>query len=163
MITQERLRELVTYDPISGCMSWKMPRRKCAVGKTIGRTQWQGYRQACIDRKHYYVHRLVWLYMTGTWPPHDIDHVNQDKGDNRWTNLRLATRSENKANCRVQSNNKVGLRGVSWSVRDRVYEWAVKKGKTKIRGFSSCPAAAHFSYVIAAEKLFGEFVPGGGV
>ncbi len=144
-------------------MTWRMPRRKCRPGVAVGRIQWQGYRQVYIEGRSYYVHVLAVLYMTGLWPTNDVDHDNTLKDDNRWLNLREATRSQNKANMSLQANNKVGLKGVSWSTRDQIYTWSVKCGAVRVRGSSECPAAAHFSYAVEAHKLFGRFafVPGG--
>jgi hypothetical protein len=163
-ITQEQLKELVNYDPGTGLMTWRKPRRKCRPGDEVGRFV-KEYRQVYIEGRTYYVHVLAFLYMTGEWPKRDMDHDNTIKSDNRWVNLRPATRSQNKANAPVQGNNKLGLKGVSWSDRDRVYEWSVKCGRRRLRGRSDCPASAHFSYVVAADKLFGEFayLSGGGV
>lgn len=157
MITHERLLQLVSYDPQTGVMRWKLARRKCTPGVEVGRFQRQGYRQVYIEGRAYYVHVLAVFYMTGEWPPHDIDHRNADKDDNRWLNLRPATRSQNKANCPKQSNNKVGLKGISWSMRDRKFSWSVKRGDARARGASDCPAAAHLSCIVESHKLFGEF------
>lgn len=62
----------------------------------------------------YVAHRIVWAYMTGNAPPHNIDHINGDKSDNRWRNLRAATVSQNRANAKKPSNNTSGFKGVSW-------------------------------------------------
>lgn len=169
MITQDELKTLVHYDPYTGLMTWRVARKGVVKGATVGRLQRQGYRQVYMGGKDlgrsYYVQDLAVLYMTGNWPVYDVDHKNTIKDDNRWINLREATRSENKANAPVQANNKLGLKGVSWSERDRIYAWSVKRDSIRVRGRSDCPAAAHLSYVVAADKLFGRFafVPGGGV
>jgi len=160
MISYFRLYELIIYNPITGIMTWKISRGKCIIGMEVGRLQWQGYRQVFIDGKSYYVHRLIFFYMTGDWPSEDVDHINQIKNDNRWCNLREATRSENKANQNKQINNKIGLRGVSWNKRDKIYMAEVKKGKIRIRLGFNCPAAAYFAYIVESHKLFGKFVPG---
>jgi len=60
----------------------------------------EGYVVLHLRRKSFPAHRVAWLLMTGDWPPQgmDIDHINRDRADNRWSNLRLATRSQNKNN-----------------------------------------------------------------
>jgi hypothetical protein len=63
--------------------------------------------------------------MSGSLPPADVDHINREKGDNRWVNLRLAARWENTGNAGLQSNNTSGHRGVTWD------KWA---GKWLARG-----------------------------
>lgn len=159
-ITPERLRQLVKYDPKTGVMTWLMARPKCSPGTRVGRLV-KGRRQVFVEGRYYYVSVLAVVYMTGVWPVHDVDHRSRDKADDRWDNLRQATRSQNKANVQLQSNNKLRLKGVSWSDRDQIYSWSVKCGDIRVRGSSHCPAAAHFSYVVEANKLFGEFAYGG--
>jgi hypothetical protein len=161
MISHDLLKQLVNYDPVTGSMTWRIARKGIVAGDEVGRFQRQGYRQVYIggrdDGRSYYVHVLAVFYMTGKWPEHDVDHKNTQKSDNRWINLRLATRSQNKANAPKQANNKLGLRGVSWSERDKVYAWSVKRDAVRLRGTSDCPAAAHLAYLVASNKLFGEF------
>jgi hypothetical protein len=72
----------------------------------------------------YREHRLAWLYMTGEWPTHEIDHINGDRVDNRFCNLREATASENRWNSRKRVNNTSGYKGVSWDSAKRLVEGA---------------------------------------
>lgn len=67
-----------------------------------------------VDRQFYKAHRLAFLYMEGSFPRSDVDHINREPSDNRWANLRRATRSENNRNTRLYRNNTSGMRGVSW-------------------------------------------------
>ena len=71
--------------------------------------------------EQYSAHRLARLYQTGWWPPAHIDHVNLDKADNRWSNLRAATRSLNGANRFRQANNSSGFKGVHRRRRGKNY------------------------------------------
>lgn len=95
MLTAERLRELLDYDPETGAFRWKMSNNNIKIGTIAGTSNCDGYVQISIFRKFYLAHRLAWLYMNSEWPPHEIDHRNSKRNDNRWINLRSATRAQN--------------------------------------------------------------------
>lgn len=113
-LSAERLREVLHYEPTTGVFTWigpAHPRRRPgdiigATGKGSGR----GHRVVQIDYSPYYVHRLAWLYMTGEWPPDEVDHINNDPTDNRWVNLRAATHEENIFNTWRGPPSKAGVR-----------------------------------------------------
>lgn len=67
-----------------------------------------------IDRYPFKAHRLAFLYEEGKLPDLQVDHINQDRGDNRWSNLRLVTALENSRNQKIPKNNKSGVIGVFW-------------------------------------------------
>ena len=71
-----------------------------------------GYLRMTINYKSYSVHRLIWLWMTGSWPKDEIDHINHVKQDNSWCNLREASHQENCKNRPFSSANKSGFTGV---------------------------------------------------
>jgi hypothetical protein len=84
-------------------------------------------------------HRAIWLYMTGELPDREIDHIDLNKTNNRWSNLRLATHGQNSSNRPAQSNNSIGLKGISfWYQRGITYvrARATANGKTNERCFS---------------------------
>jgi hypothetical protein len=111
-----------------------------------------------IDGRQYAAHRLAWLHMTGEWPPADIDHANGDPGDNRWNNLRAATRAQNISNGRKRSTNTSGFKGVSWRSAKEKWQAAITvNGLKRFLGYFDDPAEAHAAYVRAAEKYHGEF------
>jgi len=72
------------------------------------------YRTIKIEGVRYYAHRLVWLYVTGSFPKDQIDHIDGNGLNNKWENLRESTNTENARNQRLRSNNKSGYLGVSW-------------------------------------------------
>src|SRR5712664_3026918 len=114
ILTAERLRELLNYDPETGIFRWDVVRRGCGIGKEAGTSVSAGYRQISIDRRAYSEHRLARLYVHGHWPLDEIDHINGVRDDNRLSNLRQATRSENAQNQRrAQSRSKIGILGVT--------------------------------------------------
>ncbi len=88
----------------------------------------------------------------------DIDHIDGNPSNNTFANLRLASRSENSMNKKLGGNNKTGLKGAQWCNKDsRWYGRITLKGRVHHLGSFDCPAAAHFAYQIAADKMFGKF------
>ncbi len=111
MLTAERLRELLTYDPETGHFRWVFTKGCRAGGQIAGTVRRDGYLCIAVDGRKHKAHRLAWFYMHGRWPHPEIDHINRSKLDNRLCNLREATRVENNANrgvSRYQPNMAVG-------------------------------------------------------
>lgn len=114
-ITQERLKELLHYDPDTGIFTWiKKSSPKTLIGSTAGSLSREGYWRIMIDGKSYKTHRLAWLYVYGEFPNNILDHINRDKADNRISNLRIVTFSENNQNSKIYKNNTSGITGVYW-------------------------------------------------
>ena len=119
MLTQERLKEVLEYSPFLG-LFWriKATSKSVKVGNVAGSRRRNGYVEMSIDGRRYYAHRLAFLYMTGSFPKNQVDHIDGDPSNNRWKNLREATGSENMCNRhKIQSNNKSGVTGVNWIAR----------------------------------------------
>jgi hypothetical protein len=101
---QSDLRRILAYDPDTGDFRWRLRSDRDHswnmrhVGGLAGSTLPIGYRYVNIRKKLLLAHRLAWLWMTGQWPVDQIDHINGDRVDNRWCNLRLATQKQNSAN-----------------------------------------------------------------
>lgn len=123
MITQSELKELLHYDPETGVFTWLISVSNVKTG-AIARDYSHGYLRVSIKGKRYYGHRLAWLYMTGEWPKHQIDHINHVRCDNRFKNLRCATNSENHKNTPRRKDNKTGITGVSWEKAHK--RWVVQ-------------------------------------
>jgi HNH endonuclease len=103
-LTQERLKELLSYDPATGIFAWKTRRNQLSgIGQQAGTIHARGYRKIIIDGRSYWASRLAWLYMTGRWPKSEIDHKNRIRLDDRFSNLREATPQQNSFN-RVRKN-----------------------------------------------------------
>ena len=99
MLTQERLKQLLNYDPETGIFTRIISVSSNALkGDIAGWINGHGYRQLSIDYKKYDCHRLAFLYMLGKLPNEEVDHINHIRSDNRWINLREVTRHENKKN-----------------------------------------------------------------
>jgi hypothetical protein len=159
MLTSERLRELLDYDPTTGTFVWKVGRRGHAAGRVAGRIiARNGYHEIKIDQQYYRGHRLAWLYVYGEWPQ-GLDHVNRVRTDNRIDNLRLATQSQNNANRAMPRHNTSGYKGVSYKARKWEASIAVR-GRTIYLGRFGSALEASAVYQEAAAAYFGDFANG---
>jgi len=158
-VTQDRLKELVHYDPASGVFTRiKDAGPNAKAGTVLGKSKPKGRSRVCIDGKFYLLHRLAFLYMTGAMPENEVDHINRDPSDNRWENLRPATRSENCRNIGVPSHSTSGLKGASFDKARNLWQAGIKvNGRRIALGRYKTAEEAHAAYVKAAEKYFGEF------
>jgi hypothetical protein len=153
MLDPDRLRHVLQFDPESGKFTWLNPQNsRIRAGTPAGHVG--KYMRIRIDGISYLAHRLAWLYMTGEWPSGQIDHVNCDKLDNRWSNLRDASPSQNNANVGPRARNTSGHKGVTWHKRNE--RWQVYLGRSFVGQFVSKDEAAE-AYQKAAEERFGEF------
>jgi len=163
------VRFLFTYDPEEGLLRWRNNagrHGRITSGTVAGRRHKEGYRYVCVGGKLYRSSRLIWLWMTGEWPKHQIDHADRDTTNDKWENLRQATGSQNKANCRKYNrrNASCELKGVQAvqkrkSIRYRAI--ATKDGVRRHLGYFSTPEEAHAAYMRASEELHGSFADDG--
>ena len=150
-ITQERLKTLVNYDPITGSFTWNQKRRKCKLGAKVGCVAKNGYILIRIDDRLYTAHRLAWFYMTGSFPPEQIDHINGNRADNRFANLRQATNAENAQN-RRRKDNKSGYTGVRKENSKWLAEIKINYKPMRI-GLFATPEEARAAYLEAKHKF----------
>lgn len=161
MLTKERLRELLFYNPSSG--EWLWQAWISLDGRVIhicpaGYVDEQGYIQIEIDGAAYKAHRLAFLYMLGRWPDPECDHSDLIRCNNSWDNLREATNSQNIANSPLRKDNTSGFKGVHFRKETGKYIARIGVNNKRIRlGDFDCPAAASFAYQVAADIHFGEF------
>lgn len=154
----DRLKSLLAYDAETGAFTWLEPRGGQACGSPAGCRNRNGYIEITVHRRIHKAHRLAWLYVHGEWPPHEIDHINGDKADNRLANLRPATRAQNVANTALRSDSASGIKGVHWSVASRKWEAQIKlKGKTRHLGLFTNIEEAADAYRCAATECFGDY------
>lgn len=152
-ITAARLRELLTYDPETGAFTNRVKRsRKVVPGEPAGGLRC-GYVAIRLDGRLYQAHRLAWLYMTGAWPAADVDHINGDRADNRWVNLRDVPHQANMQNQRrPRSDNKTGFLGVH-RIGDR-FGAQIKGPRGWLGlGYFATPEEAHAAYLKAKREL----------
>ena len=155
MLTQARLKQLLHYDPDTGVFIRTTSTGSTKAGAAVGTAHCKGYYCAMVDYKKYLLHRLAFLYMTGEWPEHDVDHINGVRTDNRWANLRPATSAENRQNIRrAKSNSASGVLGVSWHRGAGKWQAQIKhEGKTRALGLFLNPDDAHAAYLEAKRSL----------
>lgn len=158
-ISHEELKRLLHYDPETGVWTRLIQTNsRCWIGKRADTPYNSNYRRISIDGVYFAAHRLAWFYVTGCWPSALIDHKDRDGQNNRWENLREATKALNAANAKLRRENTSGLKGVSWGKRDGKWRAYISSGgKFFSLGQFDCPAAAHFSYLVEADKHFGKF------
>lgn len=131
VVTSFIANELLSYNNDTGICTWKTRDsrwfnqsniggvdgnvarwNKKFSGKELSKVSKSGYITVGIFNRSYEIHRIIWLMMTGEWP-NVIDHINGDRSDNRWENLRNVDTKENAKNSRKSSNNTSGVTGVS--------------------------------------------------
>lgn len=149
-LTQERLRQLVRYDPETGVLTrlqagGKRATRPDKVGMPAGSVGGNGYVYVSVGGKRYSAHRLAWLYVFGRWPA-QVDHINRDRADNRLANLREATTKEN--------NRNTAARGYWWHKRARKWRAGITvDGRNVHLGYFADEADARAAYVKAKADL----------
>lgn len=165
-ITQEYLKSILDYDPNSGVFTWKVSSKNhqhnigdiagCQVNHG-GKTK---YAIIGINKENYRANRLAFLYMTGSMPFH-VDHKDRDGTNNKWDNLRSATKQTNAANTERRSDNTSGFKGISFrSDKRRVKKWRAclfKDGKQIVIGTYHTKEEAAKAYDEVVVKYFGDF------
>ena len=159
-MTKEEVLAVLDYDPNSGLFTWRTARGgKTRVGAIAGSIDSSGYRQIRVGGRYYLAHRLVFLVMTGRLPAHHVDHINGVRTDNRWENLREATRAQNSVNRRPRAD-RIGLTGVLVVGRRFQSAICIRENGQKRRlhlGMFATAQEAHAAYLLKARELHGEF------
>lgn len=102
------VRSVLSYDPATGDFIWiGKTGTATRLGSKAGRIDKLGYIGIGIKNRKYAAHRLAWLWMTGDWPSGQIDHIDRNRGNNCWTNLRDVSAS---VNCRNRAPYAFGYR-----------------------------------------------------
>lgn len=162
VLTQSRLKQLFSYDAESGVftrIAKSGPNSK--IGEAAGWVGGHGRIYIKIDGACYLGHRLAWLYVHGEFPEAEIDHINMDPQDNRISNLRCATRSQNLANQERTQLNKSGFKGVNFHKASNKFTAQISyQGKKLYLGIFDTPEEASAIYKSRAQELFGEFSRG---
>ena len=166
------LRRLLRYEPETGKLFWRArplsmfsSERAChcwnarfAGKEAFTSLSAKGYKVGRILGRGYLAHRVIWAIQTGKWPALLVDHRDSEPANNRWGNLREATRAQNNQNSGKPARNTSGYKGVSWHRGQR--KWVAQiayKGKKQHLGYFDISEEAHVAYCEAAEKYHGEF------
>lgn len=146
MITQARLKELITYDSDTGFMIWVKDYGNRKEGTRAGSISRKGYMSLRIDKKLYFVHRLIWLFVHGTFPSEFIDHIDGNKSNNRLVNLRAVSRRENSQNLSQHRGGKKP--GCYYNRSRKKWEAQISINNKKIHlGMYLSEQEAHAAYV----------------
>ena len=167
-ITQSELHAMLDYDPTTGVFTWRH-RSDCRPhwnGRYAGKVA--GYAREATGGGMYWSVRihdwpfhagpLAWFYVTGKWPENLIDHKDGNGLNNRWVNLRPATKRQNAANTGAPRNNTSGFKGVSLLKKTGRYRaYITQDGRQRSLGNYDTAEAAHAAYAAAAAEVYGEF------
>lgn len=149
-LTAARLRELLNYDQATGVFVWRVAMRYgVGAGGPAGSMCSNGYLKIKVGGKRLSAHRIAWLFVTGEWPSDMIDHINGVRSDNRFSNLRDASRAVNQQNQRhaQKSNTSTGVLGVS------AYEsGGVRRYRVRVRGFGKTRSESFMTLADAAKR-----------
>ena len=147
-ITIEHLRESFDYNAQTGVFTWRKNHwRPDLIGKIAGSVHSAGYISIAVHNTKRLAHRLAWFYVTGKMPDGHIDHINGNKLDNSFANLRQVSRFGNLQNMRKATKaNAVGLLGVSAHQGKWRAQIMVNGKRIRASGFDT-PEAAHQKYL----------------
>lgn len=114
ILSAERLRELLDYNPATGEFTHRIKRSGVKFGSVAGSVSAIGYVYISIDHEKHCAHRLAFLHYYGEFPNGAIDHIDGNRANNALPNLRLATISQNGFNSKLRTDNTSGCKGVTW-------------------------------------------------
>lgn len=163
MHQSDYFKSILSYDEGTGKLYWKYRADMPAfwntryVGKEAGRIN-NGYISIKINDESYYAHRIIWCMKTGKMPTSLVDHINMDRKDNRFENLREASYSTNMMNMPKPLDNTSGFKGVNFNkVKNKWMARICVNVKRQHLGYFDCKAAAYFAYVVGADKYHRAF------
>ena len=125
------MRDL-SYDAETGNLLWKRIKGRIPKSGIAGRVMHhhsgKKYRIVRYKNHYYLAHRLAWLIQTNSWPALQIDHIDGDSMNNRWSNLREVSPSENQKNLKKAKNNTSGVTGVYLEKRTGKWRSSIQVG-----------------------------------
>ena len=157
-ITQSELKEILNYSPETGVFTWLVSAGTKKAGDIAGTISSEGYIHISINSKKYSAHRLAFLYMTGSIPEKQIDHICGIRTDNRWDQLREATQNENQKNTNRRKDNSTGFKGVGFHKASKKFRArAALNGITYELGLFVSAIQASEAYKAFARLHHGDF------
>jgi hypothetical protein len=159
LISKKELRRQLDYDPKTGEFRWlirKMGRRMNRPPGSISKVGGTDYmcRRITINDRTANAHQWAFYWMTGRWPL-KIDHIDENPLNNRWSNLREVTHSENNIH---KKPTRPGLTGAVFHKPSGLWGAQIyKDGKRYSLGYFKTAEEAHQRYLAAAKELHGDF------
>lgn len=148
--TQGLLHQIYDYDPNTGSLTYKRDFYRRVKGSNVTSQTNNGYLVVTLD-KTYLAHRIIWLMQTGDFPEF-VDHINHDRTDNRWNNLRDVSKQTNAENKSVNQNNTTGYMGVSQIKSTGRYRASLTRDRKHIHlGVFNTAEEAHQARIAANE------------
>lgn len=171
------LPQILLYEPETGKLFWRVRteslfaatekniKRSCAVWnvryankEALSRIGVHGYPSGTIFNKGVLAHRVIWALVTGEWPPGEIDHIDGNRANNRFDNLRAVTRRQNAKNIGKMSTNTSGVKGVCWHRVAKKWLAQINVDCTHIHlGLFTDITDAAKAYERASEEMHGNF------
>ncbi len=162
MINQKLIDELLIYNQQEGAFYWRHRRGPVKAGARAGSITKDGYWVIGIKFVLIREHHLVWFMETGLFPPKEkhVDHINRNRLDNRFSNLRLADQWQNLGNCKLSKNNTTGHRNVVFNRKNKSYQVQISVNGVRNAkcGFATVEEAAAVASKWRAIVL-GDFAP----
>ena len=158
MISQERLKAILKFDPDTGYFTWLIrPCHPIPKNSIAGFKNSNGYWEIGVDHNYYRAHRLAWFYITGEWPL-QIDHINGIRSDNRFSNLRICDNSLNQQNIKKATRSNGSKLLGAFKNGNRWMSRILANGKRHYLGSFQTKEEAHAAYIEAKRRLhpFGE-------
>lgn len=150
----EQIKKHLEYIPETGVFIRKTTGGGVKAGAVAGGKDAYGHNTISVCGKRMRSARLAFAIMTGQWPDGDVDHINRVRDDDRWCNLRIASRSQNSANAKAKS----GMKGASWVTARGKWKAQIRvAGKNTHIGYFASEIEAHEAYKKKAVEHFGEF------
>jgi hypothetical protein len=151
-VSAAEIRSVFQYDPSTGMFT--------RDGKTTGSVLPNGYLYLSLKNRRITAHRAAWAVVYGEFPQHEVDHVNRVRTDNRISNLRLATRSQNARNTSIRKSSRSGYKGVSWHSKCGKWRAVIQaSGRQLHLGYFTSAVEASEVYIKTAKIVFGDFNP----
>lgn len=158
MVSVEVINELLSYDAETGIFRWKVDMgKKVKKGDIAGSRKNDGYIRIKIHGKDYAAHRLAYLLVHRELPKF-LDHIDRDRANNRISNLRACTLSENELNKGIDKRNTSGVKGVFWNRKSKKWRSQARlKGKLYYLGTFSSKEEAANAYQTFCKNNHGDF------
>lgn len=160
-ISVQKVLDILRYDPETGIFFWRYrSNNRQPRDLRAGCLSRDGYIQIKLCGRPVKAHRIAWLLMTGSWPSKQVDHINRDRSDNRFINLREASLRENQQNRNILRNNTSGVNGVCFCKKQKKWVARIRTefGRINLGYFYDFTEAVNIRK-LAEEKYFGKFSP----